>query len=201
LQHPWEEIISNFDGWFSKKWPVFCQYRWILIKEVRDISMSNESINSWIVHLSLSPCYFNLSLIILVSTRWKSYSWKITRTERKEEKKWFWEAWQGFQGKEHTTLSLLPEAEIKPRRKLKSNCGFFFVLVLVLQKRKEGVKQVLNSLAKQLPQLSNKIENQEKLVDKILLHQMTVHLFLLVRLLTYFLSTDDFKIRIYHLRV
>jgi hypothetical protein len=70
-----------------------------------------------------------------------------------------------------------------------------------LQKRKEGVKQVLNSLAKQLPQLSNKIENQEKLVDKILLHQMTVHLFLLVRLLTYFLSTDDFKIRIYHLRV
>jgi hypothetical protein len=49
--------------------------------------------------------------------------------------------------------------------------------------------------------LSNKIENQEKLVDKILLHQMTVHLFLLVRLLTYFLSTDDFKIRIYHLRV
>uniref|UniRef100_B9GYE9 Uncharacterized protein n=1 Tax=Populus trichocarpa TaxID=3694 RepID=B9GYE9_POPTR len=42
------------------------------------------------------------------------------------------------------------------------------------KKRKEGVKQVLNSLAKQLPQLSNKIENQEKLVDKILLHQMTL---------------------------
>lgn len=68
------------------------------------------------------------------------------------------------------------------------------------KKRKEGVKQVLNSVGKQIPRLTKKIENQENLVDK-LLHQKTVHLFLVVRLLTYFLSTDDFEIRIYHLRV
>ena len=90
---------------------------------------------------------------------------------------------------------------MKPRRKLKSNCGFVFCSCsLVLQKRKEGAKQVLNSLGKQIPRLTKKIENQENLVDK-LLHQKTVHLFLVVRLLTYFLSTDDFEIRIYHLRV
>ncbi|KAJ6347170.1 hypothetical protein OIU76_003796 [Salix suchowensis] len=45
------------------------------------------------------------------------------------------------------------------------------------KKRKEGVKQVLKSLDKQVQHLDNIIENQEKLTDK-LLHRMTVHLFL-----------------------
>ncbi|KAB5564706.1 hypothetical protein DKX38_004760 [Salix brachista] len=39
-------------------------------------------------------------------------------------------------------------------------------------KRKEGVKQALKSLGKQVQHLDNIIENQEKLTDK-LLHQMT----------------------------
>ncbi|KAJ6414900.1 hypothetical protein OIU84_003839 [Salix udensis] len=67
------------------------------------------------------------------------------------------------------------------------------------KKRKEEVKQALKSLGKQVQHLDNVIGNQEKLSDKILLW-MTVHLFLPLRLLA-FLSTDDFKIRIYHARV
>ncbi|KAJ6326470.1 hypothetical protein OIU78_013557 [Salix suchowensis] len=41
------------------------------------------------------------------------------------------------------------------------------------KKRKEGVKQVLKSLDKQVQHLDNIIENQEKLTDK-LLHRMTL---------------------------
>ncbi|KAG6781273.1 hypothetical protein POTOM_014164 [Populus tomentosa] len=42
------------------------------------------------------------------------------------------------------------------------------------KKRKEGVKQVLNSVGKQIQRLTKKIENQENSVDKLLHHQMTL---------------------------
>ncbi|KAJ6702006.1 hypothetical protein OIU74_013213 [Salix koriyanagi] len=48
------------------------------------------------------------------------------------------------------------------------------------KKMKEGLKQDLKNLDKEIAQLSNIVENQENLMDG-LLHQLVVHLSLLVR--------------------
>ncbi|KAJ6712786.1 hypothetical protein OIU79_008894 [Salix purpurea] len=48
------------------------------------------------------------------------------------------------------------------------------------KKMKEGLEQDLKNLGKEIAQLSNIVENQENLMDD-LLHQLVVHLSLLVR--------------------